>query len=229
MIYQPIGRFIMRTLQRSTIKTILSSGLAITLLGTMVGCTTIASPYDNRPVYRDSNTSNNNVNRVSQQLRQDLRRKGYDVRDIQANNYRGNQILTAYATKGKQAYELKYTYPNLRLISSDKKSWSSTGKNDKYEKDHDKKDKYKKNGKYKNSKHHKNDDIEDSIKRETRYPAIKQQAVRKVSAMGYRVKDIELEEKNNRGVFEIEARRGSQDYEILLSYPNLNVIKVKKD
>ena len=47
--------------------------------------------------------------------------------------------------------------------------------------------------------------------------------------MGYRVKDIELEEKNNRGVFEVEARRGSQDYEILLGYPNLNVIKVKKD
>ena len=214
----------MRTLQRSTIKTILSSGLAVTLLGTMVGCTTIASPYDNRPVYRDSNTSNNNVNRVSQQLRQDLRRKGYDVRDIQASNYRGSQILTAYATKGKQAYELKYTYPDLRLVSSDKKSWSSTGKNDRYEKD-----KYKNNGKHKNSKHHKNGDVEGNITRESRYPAIKQQAIRKVSAMGYRVKDIELEEKNNRGVFEVEARRGSQDYEILLGYPNLNVIRVKKD
>ncbi|MBF0657414.1 hypothetical protein IPZ60_01530 [Psychrobacter sp. NG25] len=209
----------MRTLQRSTVKTILSSGLAVALLGTMVGCTTIASPYDNRPVYRDSNTSNNNVNRVSQQLRQDLRRNGYDVRDIQASNYRGNQILTAYAIKGKQAYELKYTYPDLRLISSDKKSWSSNGKEGKY----------KDNGKHKNSKHHKNDDVEDSIIREARYPAIKQQAVRKVSAMGYRVKDIELEEKNNRGVFEIEAKRGSQDYEILLGYPNLNIIQVKKD
>ena len=47
--------------------------------------------------------------------------------------------------------------------------------------------------------------------------------------MGYRVKDIELEEKNNRGVFEIEAKRGSQEYEITLGYPNLNVIKVEKD
>ena len=47
--------------------------------------------------------------------------------------------------------------------------------------------------------------------------------------MGYRVKDIELEEKNNRGIFEIEAKRGSQEYEILLGYPNLNVIKVEKD
>lgn len=47
--------------------------------------------------------------------------------------------------------------------------------------------------------------------------------------MGYRVKNIELEEKNNRGVFEIEAKRGSQEYEILLSYPDLNVIKIEKD
>ena len=40
---------------------------------------------------------------------------------------------------------------------------------------------------------------------------------------------IELKEKNGRGVFEIEAKRGSQEYEILLGYPNLNVIKVEKD
>ena len=47
--------------------------------------------------------------------------------------------------------------------------------------------------------------------------------------MGYRVEDIEFEEKNGRGVFEIEAKRGSQEYEIFLDYPNLNVIKIKKD
>ena len=47
--------------------------------------------------------------------------------------------------------------------------------------------------------------------------------------MGYRVEDIDLEEKNKRGVFEIEGKRGSQKYEILLSYPNLDVIKVRKD
>ena len=75
----------------------------------------------------------------------------------------------------------------------------------------------------------KNDDIEDSIKRDSRYPAIKQRAINKVRSMGCRVEDIELEEKNGRGVFEIEAKRGSQEYEILLGYPNLNVIKVEKD
>ncbi len=47
--------------------------------------------------------------------------------------------------------------------------------------------------------------------------------------MGYRVTDIELDEKKKRGIFEIEATRGGQDYEIELSYPNLEVIKIKKD
>ena len=92
-----------------------------------------------------------------------------------------------------------------------------------------KKDKYKDDDKYKGNKRYKKGDVEDSIKRESRYPAIKRRAINKVRAMGYRVEDIDLEEKNKRGVFEVEARRGSQKYEILLSYPTLEVIRVKKD
>ena len=68
-----------------------------------------------------------------------------------------------------------------------------------------------------------------SIDKELYQPAIEQRAANKVSNMGYRVKDIDFEQKNNRGVFEIEAKRGSQEYEITLGYPNLNVIKIKKD
>nr|WP_279626192.1 PepSY domain-containing protein [Psychrobacter piechaudii] len=58
---------------------------------------------------------------------------------------------------------------------------------------------------------------------------MKRQAVRKVQSMGYRVDEIELDEKNGRGIFEIEAKRGGQEYEIELGYPNLNVIKIEKD
>lgn len=47
--------------------------------------------------------------------------------------------------------------------------------------------------------------------------------------MGYRVDEIELDEKNGRSIFEIEAKRGGQEYEIELGYPNLNVIKIEKD
>ena len=234
----------MKILQLFSLKTARSAGLSLTLLGTMVGCTVVGPGYDNNSVYRGDKGYDNNAsyNRVSQRLRQDLRRKGYQVIDIKSDNYRGNRAITAYAKKSNQTYELKYTYPSLKLISSNRQDWSKKRYDDKYDNDrdydkhdydkhdYDKKDKYRnKNKGNKNKNRYKNDDIEDSIKRESRYPAIKQRAVRKVSAMGYRVKDIELEEKNNRGVFEIEARRGSQDYEILLGYPNLNVIKVEKD
>lgn len=88
------------------------------------------------------------------------------------------------------------------------------------------------NNAYKNNKYrYKNDgdDVEDRIKQEARYPTIKQRAIRKMNRMGYQVEDIELDEKNNRGVFEIEAKRGGQEYEVILGYPNLNVIKLEKD
>lgn len=221
----------MEILRPSSLLAVVTSGLAIALLSaSTVGCTVAAPGYGyDYPIYGgDGDYDRVSYKRVSQQLRNNLRRKGYQVMDIRADSHRGRRALIAYAKKNNQAYELKYSYPDLRLISSNKKSWSNIWddedhhKNDKY-----KKDKYKNHGKY--NKHYKGDDVEDRIKQESRYPAIKQRAIRKVGAMGYRVKDIELEEKNNRGVFEIEAKRGSQEYEILLGYPNLNVIKIEKD
>lgn len=226
-----IGDFIVKILPSFSLKTALSAGLAVALLGTTVGCTVVGPGYDNQPIYRGDDNRNNSFERVSQQLRQDLRRKGYQIMDIRSDSYRGDRAITAYAKKNNQAYEFKYTYPSLRLISSNKREWSNDYQDDKYENDKDryKKDKYKDDGKYKDKGKYKNGDIEDSIKRESRYPAIERRAIKKVRAMGYRVKGITLEEKRNRGIFEVEARRGSQDYKILLSYPNLNVIRVKKD
>ena len=205
------------------------------MLGTVAGCAVVGPGYEDYPIYGgNSDYGNTDYKRVIQTLRNNLSRQGYQVMDIRSDNYRGNRALTAIAKKNNQTYELKYTYPDLRLISSNKTASSNIWQDDRYDKDrYDKddykKDKYKNNGKYKNDKRYKNNDIEDRIKRESRYPAIKQGAVNKVRSMGYQVKDIELEEKNGRGVFEIEAKRGSQQYEILLGYPNLNVIKVEKD
>ncbi|MBE0407716.1 PepSY domain-containing protein [Psychrobacter sp. AOP22-C1-22] len=219
----------MRILQHPKIKTALSAGLGVALLGVTAGGTAMA--YDNQPVYRgDSSYGNDYRNgdfgRISQKLRQDLRRSGYHVMDIKPDTHRGNRSLTVYAKKDNQPYELKYTYPGLKRISSSKKEWSNVWQ----DKNHHNGNGYYDNGKYKNhNNRYKNDDIEDNIKREARYPTIKNRAIRKVEGMGYRVKDIELDEKNNRGVFEIEAKRGSQEYEILLGYPNLNVIKIEKD
>ena len=224
----------MKILPAFSLKKAISAGLALTMLGTVAGCAVVGPGYEDYPIYGgNSDYGNADYKRVSQTLRNNLSRQGYQVMDIRSDNYRGNRALTAIARKNNQTYELKYTYPDLRLISSNKTASSNIWQDDKYDKDrYDKddykKDKYKNNGKYKNDKRYKNN-TEGSIKRESRYPAIKQGAVNKVRSMGYQVKDIELEEKNGRGVFEIEAKRGSQEYEILLGYPNLNVIKVEKD
>ena len=224
----------MKILPAFSLKTAISAGLALTMLGTVAGCAVVGPGYEDYPIYGgNSDYGNADYKRVSQTLRNNLSRQGYQVMEIRSDNYRGNRAITAIARKNNQAYELKYTYPDLRLISSNKTASSNIWQDDRYDKDrYDKddykKDKYKNNGKYKNDKRYKNN-TEGSIKRESRYPAIKQGAVNKVRSMGYQVKDIELEEKNGRGVFEIEAKRGSQEYEILLGYPNLNVIKVEKD
>jgi uncharacterized membrane protein YkoI len=222
----------MKTLPSAPLKTALSAGLLTALLATTIGCTAMASSYDNQPVYRSGNNVNNNHNnndfgRISQQLRQDLRRSGYQVMDIQLDNQRGNQALIVYAKKNNKPYVLKYTYPGLKRISSSQKNWSNIWQ--------DKNNQQNGDGYYGNNyadsskRYNSSDDVEDKIKKEARYPAIKQRAINKVKNMGYSVKDIELEEKNNRGVFEIEAKRGSQEYDIVLGYPNLNVIKIEKD
>lgn len=198
-------------MKRLTVKSLIASSLTIALLGTTISSTAMADNHGEQSIYQDSK-----FGQISSQLRQDLRREGYYMMDIQTD---GNNKIDVYAKKNNQPYILKYTYPELRLLSSDKKEWSNVWKD-------------KKRHQQNNSNHYNknnDDDIEDSIKKETRYPTIKQRAIGKMSDMGYEVEDIELEEENDRGVFEIDAKRGSQDYEVVLGYPDLNIIKVEKD
>ena len=221
-----------------SIKKALSSALMVTLLGTTFGCTAVASDHGSQN-YNQSTYRDGNFGTLAQKLRHDLSRSGYQVMDIQADNYRGNQSLVVYAKKNNQPYELKYTYPALKLISSSQKDWSNVWRDKNHHNGNNHNDNYNNrynhgnaqyNGKYNNTNHrNKNSNIENNLRKEARYPAIKQRAVRKVENMGYKVKKIELDEKNNRGVFEIEAKRGNQDYDIVLGYPNLNVIKLEKD
>ena len=214
----------MKVVPRFNMKTILSSTLTAALLTTTIGSTAMASDYGNQN-YNNQNHNNQssvyrdgNFGTIAQKLRRDLSRSGYQVMDVQADTYRGNQSLVVYAKKNNKPYEIKYTYPGLKLISSSQKDWSNVWK-----------DKDRQHGNnYHNNKHN-NNDVEDNIKKEARYSAVKQRAINKVRDMGYTIKDIELKEKNNRGIFEIEAKRGNQDYDIVLGYPNLNVIKLEKD
>ena len=200
------------TSKRLPFKTVVASSLAVAILGTTMGGMAIASNHYNdhgeQQIYRDGN-----FGQVASQLRQNLRSSGYNVMDIQAD---GSNKINVYAKKNNQPYQLKYTYPELKLISSQQKAWSKVWQ-----------DKNKHHNSYKN--HGSNNDIEDKIKNESRYPTIKQRAITKLSNQGYNVTDIELDEQDNRGVFEIEAERGNQEYDIVLSYPDLNTIKFEKD
>lgn len=198
------------------------SVMTVAVVGTALGSSAMATNYNNynQAIYRDGN-----FNTLAQKLRRDLTRSGYQVMDIQVDNRKSNPSILVFAKKNNKPYELKYTYPGLKLISSSQKQWSTVWQ--------DKKQLHQGNYHHANYNHHKSsrysNDIEDNIKKEARYPAIKQRAIRKVNSMGYQVKDIDIDEKNNRGVFEIEAKKGGQDYDIILGYPNLNVIKVEKD
>lgn len=133
---------------RLAFKTAVSTGLMSVFLLATVGCTTTPSynhtpVYNGKPVYQDKT-----LGHTRQALRQQLRRSGYNVMDIRTDDYRGNQILVVHAKKNKQGYTLKYTYPELRLISTDRSDWSNGKKDKKY--------KYKENGKHHKSKdkHH---------------------------------------------------------------------------
>lgn len=200
------------TSKRLPFNTVVASSLAVAILGTTMGGMAIASNHYNdhgeQQIYRDGN-----FGQVASQLRQNLRSSGYNVMDIQAD---GSNKINVYAKKNNQPYQLKYTYPELKLISSQQKAWSKVWQ-----------DKNKHHNSYKN--HGSNNDVEDKIKSESRYPTIKQRAITKLSNQGYNVTDIELDEQDNRGVFEIEAERGNQEYDIILSYPDLNTIKFEKD
>ncbi|BBI66064.1 hypothetical protein PKHYL_02550 [Psychrobacter sp. KH172YL61] len=125
----------MKTLKPFSFKTTISTVFIVALLVTTVGCAVVGPGYDNQPIYRgDNNRQNDSFNRVSQQLRQDLRRKGYQVIDIRSDSYRGARAMTAFAKKNNQLYELTYTYPSLRLISSNKRLWSNNWGDNKYQK-----------------------------------------------------------------------------------------------
>ena len=66
-----------------------------------------------------------------------------------------------------------------------------------------------------------------SIDKENNQPANEQTAAKKVSNMGYRVKDVKYKKGDSK--LKVKAKRGSEDYKIELGYPSYNVINIKKD
>lgn len=149
----------MKILSHFSLKHVISAGLTLAILGTAVGCTVVEPGYNNQPVYRGNNNyQDRSFNSLSQQLRQDLRRNGYQVMDIKPDNYRGNQAILVHAKKNNQAYELRYSYPNLKLINSSKINWSNNRRDNDYQRNnnHNNNNRYNNRDNYKNKAQHRN-------------------------------------------------------------------------
>jgi len=130
---------------------IVAAGCMTALLGITAGC--VSTPYydgygkyDGNGVYRDGNKVN--FGHVSQELRARLERSGYKVMDVRKVKGSNDRIL-ARARRNNQDYEMIYTYPSLRLVSSRAYDRSNGKKHNK----HDKGYKHDKGHKYGN-KHH---------------------------------------------------------------------------
>ena len=64
-----------------------------------------------RQVYNDANFEQNRAKAV-----QILEQRGYQVRDIEANDHWGKPILEADAYKNGQEYDIVLSYPDLKII-----------------------------------------------------------------------------------------------------------------
>ncbi len=67
----------------------------------------------------------------------------------------------------------------------------------------------------------------ETIDKDIYRPAIEQTAANKVSNMGYYVKEVKY--KKGDRIIKVKAERGGEDYQIELSYPSYNVLKIKED
>ncbi|GAA0307648.1 hypothetical protein [Psychrobacter aestuarii] len=118
-----------------SVSKVLAAGCMTALLGITAGC--VSTPYydgygkndDYRKydiygntIYGDRDYDRNkdykeNFGHVSQELRARLERSGYKVMDVRKDKGNSNRIL-AHARRNNQTYEMLYTYPSLRHIST---------------------------------------------------------------------------------------------------------------
>ena len=88
---------------------------AAILATTGVTATTAFADYDDHiehQVYQDAN-----FQAVQQRAINTLKRQGYQVTDIDVDTHMGKPILEIEAYKGGQEYDIKMSYPDLRIIS----------------------------------------------------------------------------------------------------------------
>lgn len=190
----------MTTLSKSLISALLLTGLVST--GAMVSAG--ASDRIEQQIYQSRD-----FGRLAQHIRVDLRRQGYQVMTIKADDHNDKPAIKVYAKKQNQAYEMKYSYPDLKLIESKQKAWSQLWEND-HQPDHE-------------------DTIKKSVYNDRNFESIKNKAKSKLEAMGYKIDKIKADDYKNKAVLEVDADRGDKEYEIRLSYPDLQILTIEED
>ena len=190
-----------KSMLSATTTLLLSSALGMGLV-----TSSVAYDHIDRQVYSDAKYGS-----ITQNIRQSLAKQGYQVINIKADDYNNKPAVEVYAKKGGQAYEFTYSYPDLKLLESKKKAWSQLWHDD--------------------NQPDLDDKIKQSVYEDSNFESIKQKAIQKLSNMGYQVEDIDIDvdDYRQKPVLEVEAKRGSQEYEIKLSYPDLQIIKIEED
>ncbi len=70
-----------------------------------------ANDYIEHQIYSDKNFEQNRAKAIRM-----LESRGYQVHDIDADDYRGRPVLDVEAFKGGREYDIKLSYPDLRII-----------------------------------------------------------------------------------------------------------------
>lgn len=85
--------------------------ILLTAIVALSAATAGASDYIEHQIYSDRNFEQNRAKAIRM-----LEQRGYRVHDIDADDYRGRPVLDVEAYKGGREYDIKLSYPNLRII-----------------------------------------------------------------------------------------------------------------
>lgn len=74
-----------------------------------------------------------------------------------------------------------------------------------------------------------NDRIKAQAYGDSNFAQNRQKAIQMLAARGYQVGDIEVDDFLGKPVFEVEAYKNGAEYDIVLEYPSLKIIKEQRD
>ena len=96
---------------------------------------------------------------------------------------------------------------------------------DRYERDYDRNDDYR----YRDGKYYDDDYIEHQIYSDPSFEQKRAQVMRILERRGYRVREIEADDRRGRPVLKAEAFKNGREYDIVFSWPDLRIISERID